>query len=156
MVLFKITTRKRSQRTTDDFWRKYRPFAQPLKTHNTPLHKIAIIREKYGIAEINKQPFSKLQYIEEKAEIPLHTMAPGIDLKRVNILTTQFKSETLAMMVERYPSEECIHVYMDCSQKSEACSSGFFFSVAQGLIAVGKFATNFDSVLAARVMPPRY
>ncbi|GIY33573.1 hypothetical protein CDAR_116131 [Caerostris darwini] len=86
-------------------------------------------------------------------------MAPGIDLKRVNILTTHLKSETLAMIAERYPSEEWIYVYMDGSQKSEACSSGFFFSVAQGSIAVSKSATNFDSVVAAiseaaRVMLP--
>ncbi|GIY73292.1 hypothetical protein CEXT_632661 [Caerostris extrusa] len=96
------------------------------KTHDRPLYKTAVIREKYGIAKTNKQLFSKLQYIEEKAEIPLHTTILGIDLKKADILTVQLNSETLAMIAERYPSEEWIHVYTDGSQKSEACSAGFF------------------------------
>ncbi|GIY20016.1 hypothetical protein CDAR_445111 [Caerostris darwini] len=83
----------------------YRPASQNLNMHGTPLQKTAVIREKYGIAENNKQPFSKLQYIEEKAENPPHTTAPGIDLKKADIPTTHLKSNTLAMIAKRYPSE---------------------------------------------------
>ncbi|GIZ00429.1 hypothetical protein CEXT_276151, partial [Caerostris extrusa] len=72
------------------------PTAERFKTRDTPLHKTVVVEDKYGIAETSQQPFSKLQYIEEKAEIPLHTTIP----------TAQMKSETLAMMVQWYPSEE--------------------------------------------------
>ncbi|GIY56070.1 hypothetical protein CDAR_413841 [Caerostris darwini] len=39
------------------------------------------------------------------------------------------------MVAERYPSEEWIHVYTYDSQKSEACSTGLFFSVVRQLLA---------------------
>ncbi|GIX97754.1 hypothetical protein CDAR_582551 [Caerostris darwini] len=92
--------------------------AQRLKTHEKPLHKAAVLSEKYGIAETNKQPFSKLQYIEDKAEIPINTPVPGtVNLNKADMLTAQLKSETLAMIAESYPSEEWIHVYMDGSQQ---------------------------------------
>ncbi|GIY02976.1 hypothetical protein CDAR_407571 [Caerostris darwini] len=48
-----------------------------------------------------------------------------------------------------YSSQEWMHVYTDGSQKSEACGAGFFSSVAQGTIAVGKFASNVDGEVAA-------
>ncbi|GIY17331.1 hypothetical protein CDAR_572101 [Caerostris darwini] len=80
------------QRTIEDFWRKYRSVAQRLKTHDTPLHKTAMIRQKCGIAETNKQPFSKLQCIEEKAEISLRTSVLEIDIKKADIPTAQLKS----------------------------------------------------------------
>ncbi|GIY65558.1 hypothetical protein CEXT_315671, partial [Caerostris extrusa] len=107
-----------------------------------PMHTTAVMREKYGIAETNKQHFSKLQYIEEQARIPLHTTVPGIDLKKADTPTAQLKSEILTIIVERYPSKEWIHVYTDSSQKSEVCSAGFFSSVAQGSISVCEFASN--------------
>ncbi|GIX81484.1 hypothetical protein CDAR_224711 [Caerostris darwini] len=53
------------------------------------------------------------------------------------------------MIAERYSSEAWIHVYTDGSQNSEVCGAGFFFSVAQGSIAVGKLASNFDGEVAA-------
>ncbi|GIY69190.1 hypothetical protein CEXT_722651 [Caerostris extrusa] len=77
------------------------------------------------------------------AGISLHTTVPGI-LKKKDTPTTQLKTETLAMIAERYPSEEWFHVYKSRSQKSEACCAGFFSTVAKGSIAVGKFARKFD------------
>ncbi|GIY99910.1 hypothetical protein CEXT_737921 [Caerostris extrusa] len=112
-------------RTIDDFWRKYRLAAQRLKIHDKPLHKTVVIRAKYGIAETNKQSFSKLQYIEKKTEISLHMTVPGIDLKEVGIPTVQLKSEALATIAERYPSEEWIHVYTVLKNRKEW--EGFHF-----------------------------
>ncbi|GIY24969.1 hypothetical protein CEXT_351831 [Caerostris extrusa] len=65
-------------------------------------------------------------YIEEK-DLPLHTTVRRIHLKGGHT-HSPLETEILAMVAERYPSEEWIHVYTYDSQKSEACGTGLFFS----------------------------
>ncbi|GIY00100.1 hypothetical protein CEXT_509641 [Caerostris extrusa] len=123
--------------------------AQLLNTRDTFLHKIAVIRKKYVIAETNKQPFSKLQCIEKKAEIPLHTMVPGIDQKKSDIPTAQLKFETLAMVYQRNAST-CTRMVckigilrswslcLSCTSLSSCCQNGNFDGEVADVSEAGK------------------
>ncbi|GIY73217.1 hypothetical protein CEXT_620851 [Caerostris extrusa] len=78
-----VTAFQKKIRTTNDFWGKYRFNAQRLKTHDTPLHKTAVIMEKHGLTEPASNLLINCSTTKRKQNFPLHysTTVPGIDLK---------------------------------------------------------------------------